>query len=63
MLILSILDAVSYSDLPTRTFFLYVLASYLNKVGVSFLWVGYDLSLHAGSGDCPCFYKHLSDKQ
>jgi len=41
----------------------YVLASYLNKVGVSFLWVGYGFSLHAGSEGCSYFYKHLSDIQ
>ncbi len=40
-----------------------VLASYLNKVGVSFLWAGYCPSLHAGSEDFPYFYKHFSDIQ
>lgn len=41
----------------------YVLASYLNKVEVSFLWVGYGLTLHAGSEDCSYFYKHILDIQ
>lgn len=48
--------------LPTDIL-VHVLASYLNKVGVSFLWVGYGLSLQAGSEDCSCFYKHLLDIQ
>lgn len=51
MLILIILGyAVTCFGLPIHTSFglLYVLASYLNKVEVSFLWVGYSLSLHAG---------------
>lgn len=43
----------------------YVIASYLNKVGVSFLWVVRGLGLHACSNDCSYFffYKHLSDTQ
>lgn len=43
--------------------FVYILASYLNKVGVSFLWVDYGLSLHAASKDCAYFYKHISNIQ
>ena len=43
----------------------YVIASYLNKVGVSFLWVVRGLGLHACSDDCSYYfsYKHLSDTQ
>lgn len=41
----------------------YVLASYLNKVGVSFHSAGYDLSLHAVSEDFSYFYKCCSNIQ
>ena len=65
MLILSFYGyAVTHFDSSTpRSFGLYVLASYLNKVRVSFLWAGYGLSLHAGSEDCSYFYKDRSDIQ